>query len=89
MMGSKSRRKFLCVDCGIDTGKIHEHYFIKTELWLTVMPTIEGMLCIGCLEKRLGRRLSKKDFTDARINDPYYGAKSQRLISRLIALRRK
>jgi hypothetical protein len=28
----------------------------------------EGMLCIGCLEDRLGRRLTPADFTDAEVN---------------------
>lgn len=29
---------------------------------------IQGFLCIGCLEKRLGYYLSPNDFTDAPIN---------------------
>jgi hypothetical protein len=28
----------------------------------------EGCLCIGCLEKRIGRRLKPKDFTDHPFN---------------------
>jgi hypothetical protein len=28
-----------------------------------------GFLCIGCLEARLGRILTRQDFSDARIND--------------------
>ena len=84
-MASKSRQRFLCVDCKVDTGKINEHYFIRTDLWLKVMPTIYGMLCIGCLEKRLGRKLRKTDFTDAFINSPKFEPKSQRLMNRLTA----
>ena len=80
-----SRRKFLCVDCKVDTGKIGEHYFIRTDLWLKAMRTIRGMLCIGCLEKRLGRELRKSDFTDAFINSPEFEPKSQRLMERLNA----
>ena len=84
-MASRSRRRFLCVDCGVDTSKIHEFYFVKTELWLSVMPSTEGMLCIGCLEKRLGRGLNALDFTDAHINNLHDGTKSQRLVSRIKA----
>jgi hypothetical protein len=80
---SKSRKKFKCIDCQIDTGRIHEHYFIKTDLWLTVMPSINGMLCIGCLEDRLGRMLTSSDFTNASINTAKYESKSQRLCNRL------
>lgn len=82
-MARRSRRRFHCVDCRVDTGKIGEFYFIKTALWLGVMPTISGMLCVGCLEKRLGRRLVRGDFTEATINSPKYVGKSQRLLSRL------
>ena len=82
-MATKSRKRFLCIDCDVDTGKAYEFYFIKTELWLSVMPSIAGMLCIGCLEDRLGRMLRTDDFTDASINSPHHGQKSMRLLSRL------
>ena len=71
------------MDCGLDTGKIHEHYFIHTDLWLSIAGSIQGMLCIGDAEKRLGRKLVPTDFTSATINSPKYEAKSQRLMSRL------
>jgi len=82
-VAKKSRRRFLCVDCRMDTGKIGEYYFIHTPLWLSVVGSKTGMLCVGCLEKRLGRKLRRNDFTNAWINDPRYGHKSQRLMSRL------
>lgn len=78
-----SRRKFKCMDCGVDTGKIHEHYFIHTELWLKATDSIKGMLCIEHLEARLGRKLNRNDFTDASINNPKFEDKSQRLMDRL------
>lgn len=83
MSKKRSRKKFLCQDCQIDTGKNNEFYFIKTELWLSVMPTINGMLCVGCLEKSLGRKLRADDFTKASINSPKHGQKSLRLLNRL------
>ncbi len=42
-----------------------------------------GMLCIGCLEHRLGRKLWGCDFTDLPINDPNLFHKSSRLRARL------
>lgn len=78
-----SRRKFLCLDCNVDTGKIFEHYFIHTDLWLSLVGTNKGMLCVGCLEARLGRQLTSADFTSASINTPNYEPKSQRLMQRL------
>jgi hypothetical protein len=77
---TKSRRKFLCLDCKVDTGKIKEHYFIRTDLWLSVVGSKKGMLCIGCLQKRVKRPLVKADFTDCYINSPSFEPKSQRLM---------
>lgn len=78
-----SRRKFLCLDCKVDTGKAHEHYFINTDTWLSVVDSPIGMLCVGCLEHRLGRELNSSDFPDVTINNPKFEPKSQRLMSRL------
>lgn len=41
----------------------------------------DGMLCIGCLESRLGRELVARDFTTAPIN--YFPNQSVRLKNRL------
>lgn len=82
---TRRRGRFICMDCSVDTGKIHEFYYIKLELWLTVVDGKNGMLCIGCLETRLGRQLRRHDFTDASINDPRHGNKSTRLLQRLRA----
>jgi hypothetical protein len=83
-MACKSRRKWLCLDCCVDTGKANEHYFINTDLWMKVVGSIVGMLCVGCLETRIGRQLNKSDFPDVTINSPKHGNKSQRLLSRLL-----
>lgn len=89
-MSSKSTRRrsrFLCEGCGNDTGKLKEFYFVHTDLWLRAMPTVNGMLCIGCLEDRLGRKLLAADFTDASINSLRHGSgKSERLVARLTAV---
>src|SRR6516165_8141772 len=63
-----------CVDCGLGTYAADEYpHTIKTEVWEQVWvgrrkswraPGTE-ILCIGCLEDRLGRRLTRADFTDA------------------------
>jgi hypothetical protein len=43
------------------------------------------MLCIGCLESRVGRRLSRKDFADHPFNDTKRSRvfRSRRLLARL------
>lgn len=78
-----SRRKWLCLDCNVDTGHISEHYFIKTDVWMKVVGSNKGMLCVGCLEKRLGRKLNCNDFTLCYLNDPRTNNMSDRLRSRI------
>jgi hypothetical protein len=69
-----------CADCGMDTtpctgkrGCRHigkwEHYMVHHELWAQAGMTT-GLLCIGCLERRLGRTLTAADFTPWLINLP-------------------
>ena len=43
----------------------------------------DGMLCIGCLENRLGGLLTKDDFTAAPVNDLWGNFGSTRLQNRL------
>jgi hypothetical protein len=43
----------------------------------------KGMLCIGCLEKRIGRKLQLCDFTGCYINDPKRNNMSDRLKARI------
>lgn len=80
-----ARNHFKCLDCRIDTGKAGEYYVLKTEVWLEAHGSLKGMLCIGCLEKRLGRELTASDFSSALLNDPsWHGIwRSQRLNDRL------
>lgn len=66
----------LCADCGVDTLALCEWYMVRDELWASAWPggQIERshpgsqVLCIGCLEQRLGRQLTATDFTDAPVN---------------------
>ena len=78
-----NNKKWLCLDCNVHTGDIYEHYFVNTSLWLSVVDSKNGMLCIGCLENRLGRMLKRSDFTDASINNPKHSKQSLRLKNRL------
>ena len=79
-----SRRKWICLDCKQDTGKMREHYFVNLDLWLGAVGSKTGMLCIGCLESRIGRTLVKSDFTNAHINNPRLYEMSDRLRSRVV-----
>ena len=55
-----------CLDCHYDYD---EYYMVHDEVWKqTGLGGDDGQLCIGCLEKRIGRRLGPADFIDAPIN---------------------
>lgn len=66
----------LCLDCGEHTILKGEYYMVHNEIWNTVNRRDSGMLCIECLEDRLGRKLTKEDFTGAPINDAGYNTDS-------------
>lgn len=75
------RSKFRCLKCGVDTGKIGEYYMLKDEIWFIVHNSKVGMLCIGCVEKILGRSLTKSDFNDSHVNKPYPGKLQSTLLT--------
>ena len=82
-MMSKSRRKFLCLDCGVDTGRIGEHYMLIDSVWnLTGLGKI-GMLCVEHVETRIERKLQPTDFNDSYLNNARTGIISQRLANRM------
>ncbi|MCV7064604.1 hypothetical protein H7H51_00795 [Mycolicibacterium farcinogenes] len=72
-----------CLDCGVDTDAIDEYYMLRDEVWEQAHPDIDGQLCIGCVEQRLGRGLSADDFTAQTVNTSTTLQRSTRLIDRL------
>lgn len=56
------RELFVCMDCFIDTKSSHDYYTVYDKVWLEAVPDGDGMLCIKCLSKRLGRKLNMGDF---------------------------
>jgi hypothetical protein len=62
-----------CADCGIatqpDSDGEDEYYLVDDRVWKAAgMGPLDGFLCIGCIERRLGRQLRACDFTDAPVN---------------------
>ncbi len=80
----KSGRPNACHDCGRDTTPYDEDgrpvdagwewYMVEGPLWEAATrpegPEAVRFLCVGCLERRLGRRLAPEDFADLPINEP-------------------
>lgn len=78
--------EFNCLDCGLNTLFANEYYMVQHDLWDSVTASTKGkgMLCVGCLEVRVGRVLVWSDFTDAPINHIYWNSQSERLQERLM-----
>jgi len=87
---------YQCHDCGRDLIRIGEWYMVNRDIWAAAVRGEDPhmLLCIGCLEKRFGRKLRPDDFSDfadAPINywtdDEYAGwsgrGRSERLKSRM------
>ena len=69
-----------CDDCKVNTQR--EYYMVWDGIW-EEFGCGEGLLCVGCLEARLGRKLDKYDFNKYPINDVNLWDKSDRLKDRL------
>jgi len=82
-MSKKSRKKFLCLDCGVDTGKAGEHYMLIDKTWAKTGLGKIGMLCIADVENRIGRKLVSTDFNGSYLNRPRTGIVSDRLLDRM------
>jgi hypothetical protein len=72
-----------CRDCGIDTDAIDEYYMVADPVWDPATDGMAGHLCVGCLERRLGRTLHAGDFTDWLINTTDQLRRSARLTARM------
>ena len=81
-----------CADCRVDVHEIGEWYMVHDNVWEqawpghSIVPYGYAILCIGCLEKRIGRTLTRPDFTDAPVNNIFeFESFSDRLLNRLCA----
>lgn len=76
---------FKCSDCGECTQCLDEYYMVEDEVWSLATDPKEKpkLLCIGCLESRLGRLLTKDDFSAVPLNEMPFWPRSERLLARL------
>jgi hypothetical protein len=79
---------FVCADCGVNTADINEYYMLKSPVWyeaVNASPVVpfKVLMCIGCVENRIGRKLKPNDFANVRLNHPDIRVKSERLKDRL------
>src|SRR6516162_4021196 len=75
-----------CTDCGYDTFG-NEYYMVRNAVWERALghkiPNFDDtILCIGCLEQRIGRTLTRHDFIDCPLNKGPW-PRSERLRDRM------
>lgn len=72
-----------CVLCGVNTYQIGEYYMVRKRLW-DKYGAGDEMLCVGCLERQMGRKLKAADFIRCEVNTAM--GQSMRLQDRLNAV---
>jgi hypothetical protein len=68
-----------CIDCHVDIYEIDEYYMVYDHVWHAAgmgRYIDDGMLCLDCLSRRLGRRLYLDDFTPLPMNRKEHTAHS-------------
>ena len=55
-----------CARCGADV--LDEQFVVRDDVWAAAATAGDRLLCVGCAERSLGRRLGLDDFTDAPLN---------------------
>jgi len=58
---------FRCNGCGKEFDTRNDYYMVRDDIWQSVRGDAR-FLCLGCVEKRLGRKLESDDFTDVIAN---------------------
>jgi hypothetical protein len=54
--------RLTCMGCGVNALEIGEYYMLNPRIWEDQLGLYwQDNLCIGCLEKRLGRKVSLSD----------------------------
>lgn len=67
-----SVRDTFCSTCDVNTMEIYEYYGVTSDLWRRY-GVGKGMLCIGCLEERMGRELTPKTSSTSRLTPKNLG----------------
>ena len=71
-----------CIDAKngcLKRGKT-DSFMVSNEVWIAANLKGDDFCCLTCLERRLGRELTKDDFTNAPINDEILWAFSKNIL---------
>lgn len=73
-MKNPPHKGWYCKDCGKNTFNSDTDYYMLTEELWQKFGVENGMLCIICIEHRIGRKLKPEDLIDCLVNtgwNPY------------------
>lgn len=70
----------ICGDCGRDVRVIRSCYMLLRGLW-EQYGNGDGLLCMDCLEQRMGRQVVLDDFADTLVNAIYLAFHRERHLS--------
>lgn len=66
----EQKKHFECVDCNKDTMNSVDYYMVTDAVW-EKHGVGNDMLCIGCIEKRIGHKLKANDLVHCPVNLHY------------------
>ncbi len=78
LRGHRKPHMLSCYDCGCMPWDMGEDFYVNDKLWKKIMP-LDGIVCVGCFEKRLGRQLTLKDFKPWFRKNRWYGDQRRKL----------
>jgi hypothetical protein len=75
--------RYACNDCEVNVAAVGEFYMLDPKIWSGRLGLgWDDNLCIGCLERRLGRKISARDMSSFPSYD-WMAPASERLMDRL------
>lgn len=61
-IGKNLYPQFDCIECGKSTWQSEvDFYMLHDNIWASICPQVESMLCLKCAEKRLGHSLTREE----------------------------
>jgi hypothetical protein len=67
--------RWLCMECHKNTKNKIDYYMLNTFLWRSIAKDIKGMLCVSCVENKIGHTITKSDLLNCPLNwdHPIFG----------------
>jgi hypothetical protein len=69
-MNWNNKMNWNCFDCGKNTRNDKNYYMVTSYLWIKY-GVGNRVLCPSCFSKRMGRKITKKDLTNCKVNEEF------------------